>query len=66
MLAAVAAATAVSLELTILLSKSIPWPIATSSGRPRPSEGRYDVRVPVTTADELGELAASFNEMVTG
>ena len=29
-------------------------------------EGHYDVFVPVTTGDELGELAASFNQMVQG
>ena len=29
-------------------------------------EGHYDVSVPVTTGDELGELAASFNQMVDG
>ncbi len=29
-------------------------------------EGRFDVAVPVTTGDELGELAASFNQMVEG
>ena len=39
----------------------------TSSGRPRRfAEGDYDVSVPVTTGDELGELAASFNQMVAG
>ena len=66
-LAAVAAATAISLELTILLSKSILRPIADlQRATEAVSEGRYDVRVPVTTADELGELAASFNEMIAG
>ena len=30
------------------------------------AEGRYDVSVPLTTGDELGELASSFNEMVEG
>ena len=56
----------ISLELTILLSKSILRPIRDlQRATEAVSEGRYDVRVPVTTADELGELAASFNEMVT-
>ena len=66
-LVAVGVATTISLELTVLFSKSILRPIAdlrraTYSVR----EGRYDVSVPVTTGDELGELAASFNEMVNG
>jgi adenylate cyclase len=66
-LVAVAVATTVSLELTLLLSKSILRPIAdlqraTESVR----AGRYDLSVPVTTADELGDLAASFNQMVAG
>ena len=35
-------------------------------GDRRVGEGDYDVAVPVTTADEIGELAASFNGMVPG
>ena len=66
-LIAVAVATTVSLELTVLFAKSILRPIAdlrraTEAVR----EGRYDVSVPVTTGDELGELAAAFNETVAG
>jgi adenylate cyclase len=66
-LVAVAVATTISLELTVLFAKSILRPIAdlrraTQAVR----EGRYDVSVPVTTGDELGELAASFNQMVQG
>ena len=66
-LIAVAVATTISLELTVLFSKSILRPIAdlrraTNALR----EGRYDVAVPVTTGDELGELAGSFNQMVEG
>jgi adenylate cyclase len=66
-LVAVAVATTISLELTVLFSKSILRPIndlrhATEAL----AEGRYDVSVPVTTGDELGELASSFNEMVEG
>jgi adenylate cyclase len=66
-LVAVAVATTVSLELTVLFSKSILRPIADlQRATEAVREGRYDVSVPVTTGDELGELAASFNEMVEG
>src|SRR3954469_17335737 len=66
-LIAVGVATTISLELTVLFAKSIVRPIAdlrraTEAVR----EGRFDVSVPVTTGDELGELAASFNQMVEG
>jgi adenylate cyclase len=64
---AVGVATTVSLELTVLLSKSILRPIAdlqraTDSVR----EGNFEGAVPVTTGDEFGELAASFNQMLEG
>jgi adenylate cyclase len=66
-LAAVAVATAISLELTVLFAKSIVRPIADlQRATDAVREGRYDVSVPVTTGDELGELAASFNQMVEG
>jgi len=66
-LVAVAVATTISLELTVMLSKSILRPIADlQRATDAVREGRYDVAVPVTTADELGDLAASFNQMVTG
>lgn len=67
-LIAVAVATAISLELTILLSKSILRPVADlHKATHAVAEGRYeDVQVPMTTGDELGELAASFNAMVDG
>ena len=64
---AIAIATAISLELTILLSKSILRPIADlQRATDAVRKGRYDVTVPVTTGDELGELAVSFNQMVEG
>ncbi len=64
---AVAVATAISLELSVMLSKSILRPIGDlQEATERVAEGDYDVKVPVTTGDELGELAASFNEMASG
>jgi adenylate cyclase len=66
-LVAVAVATTISLELTIMLSKSILRPIADlQRATDAVREGRYDVAVPVTTGDELGDLATSFNQMVSG
>ncbi len=66
-LVAVAVATTISLELTVLFSKSILRPIADMRRATQAvREGHYDVFVPVTTGDELGELAASFNQMVQG
>ncbi len=66
-LIAVGVAGAISLELTLLLTKSILAPIADlRKATAAVAEGDLEVAVPVTTADELGELAASFNQMVTG
>jgi class 3 adenylate cyclase len=66
-LVAVAVATTISLELTVLFSKSILRPINDlQRATEAVAEGRYDVSVPVTTGDELGGLAASFNQMVEG
>ncbi len=66
-LVALAVATTISLELTVLLSKSILRPIADlRRATEAVLEGRFDVAVPVTTGDELGELAVSFNQMVAG
>jgi adenylate cyclase len=64
---AVLVATTISLELTVLLSKSILRPLKDlERGLDRVRAGSYDVSVPVTTGDELGDLAASFNQMVEG
>lgn len=66
-LVALLVATTISLELTVMLSKSILHPLQDlERAVERISEGDLDVSVPVTTGDELGELAASFNEMVAG
>ena len=64
---AVLVAFTVSLELTLLLTKSILQPVddlieATHAVK----RGDLDVRVPVASGDELGELAGSFNEMMQG
>jgi len=66
-LVAIGVATTISLELTVLLSRSILIPLAdlrraTDAVR----RGDFDVAVAVTTADEIGELASSFNQMVGG
>jgi adenylate cyclase len=66
-LIALLVSTTISLELTVLLSKSILRPLADlERAVDAINEGRYDVSVPVTTGDEFGDLAASFNEMVEG
>lgn len=66
-LIALLVATTVSLELTMLLSKSILRPLKDlERALEHVRAGRYDVAVPVTTGDELGDLAASFNQMVEG
>ncbi len=66
-LVAIGVATTISLELTILLSRSVLTPLvdlrrATEEVR----QGNLDVEVAVTTMDEIGELAASFNQMLSG
>lgn len=66
-LIAIGVATAISLELSVLLSRSILDPLRDlQEATARVAAGDFSVRVPVTTADELGELATSFNEMVEG
>ena len=66
-LVAVAVATTISLELTVLLSKSVLNPISDlSRATEAVRRGDYDVHVPVVSGDELGELTASFNQMVAG
>ena len=66
-LIAIGVAFTISFELTVLLTKSILRPIEDlQKGIEAVREGRYDVSIPVTTADELGELSAGFNQMVKG
>ena len=64
---AVGVAFTISLELTLLLTKSILRPVddlleATDAVK----RGDLDARVPVVSGDELGALAGSFNEMMQG
>jgi adenylate cyclase len=62
-----AVAFTVALELAMLLANSIVRPFsALGKGMAAVRDGRYDVRVPVTTSDELGELADGFNRMAAG
>jgi class 3 adenylate cyclase len=64
---ALAIAFAISFELTVLLSRSILRPIEDlEAATERIRQGRYDEHVPVTTADEFGELSSAFNQMVEG
>ena len=66
-LTALLVSTTISLELTVMLTKSILHPINDLERAVESvNQGNYDVSVPVTTGDELGDLAASFNEMVEG
>lgn len=57
----------VALELTFLLSDSISRPMSALRDGIRAIErGDYEVRIPVTTSDDLGELSDGFNRMATG
>jgi class 3 adenylate cyclase len=66
-LIALAVAFAISFELTVLLSRSILRPVEDlEAATERIRQGRFDEHVPVTTADEFGELSSAFNQMVDG
>jgi adenylate cyclase len=65
--AAVLVAFTVSFELTILVTKSVLRPVRDLLEATRKvKEGDLSARVPVTSGDEMGALAGSFNEMVAG
>jgi adenylate cyclase len=56
-----------STELTVLLSRAVTTPIAdVREAMLRVRSGDYTTRVPVTSSDELGELAHDFNLMTHG
>ena len=64
---AVLVAFTVSLELTILLARSVVDPITQLRGMAeRIAAGDFSVRVPVASTDETGRLAQSFNAAVAG
>lgn len=66
-LVAVLVAFTISLELTLLVTRSVLGPVDDLLGATdRVKCGDLDVRVPVTSGDELGRLAGSFNEMMEG
>ena len=64
---AVIVAFTISFELTVLVTKSVLDPVGdlleATDGVKR---GDFSTRVPVVSGDEMGALAASFNEMVRG
>ena len=62
-----AVAFSISLELTLLLSDSILRPMsALHDGIRAVQRGEYDVQIPVTTSDDVGELTDGFNRMAAG
>jgi class 3 adenylate cyclase len=66
-LVAVGVAFTVSLELTLLLSRSILDPIDTlRRATERVGQADFSVRVPVVSGDETGQLSRAFNEAIAG
>jgi class 3 adenylate cyclase len=64
---AVLVAFTVSFELTLLLTRSVVAPVRELvDATQRVKGGDFSARVPVTSGDEIGQLARSFNEMLTG
>jgi class 3 adenylate cyclase len=64
---AVIVAFTVSFELTVLVTRSITVPIgALLDATERVRSGDLSARVPVVSGDEMGQLARSFNAMMSG
>jgi adenylate cyclase len=64
---AVLVAFTVSFELTLLLTRSVVAPVRDLlAATERVREGDLTTRVPVVSGDEMGELAKSFNAMMSG
>jgi adenylate cyclase len=64
---AVLVAFTISLELTVLVTRSVLKPVERMlAATEAVKRGDLDARVPVTSGDELGQLAGSFNEMMEG
>lgn len=64
---AIAVAFTISLELSVLLSRTILQPLwHLRRGTERVAAGDLSVRVPMTGTDEAGRLAGSFNQMMLG
>ena len=64
---AVLVAFTISLELTLLVTRSVIQPVdALLKATESVKRGDLDARVPITSGDEMGQLAGSFNEMMQG
>jgi adenylate cyclase len=64
---AVLVAFTISLELILLVTRSVLQPVdALLEATEAVKAGDLDARVPVTSGDEMGQLAGSFNEMMQG
>ena len=57
----------ISIWMTLLLAEAVSGPVTRLRDATRSvARGDFDVRVPVVSTDEAGELAAAFNEMTAG
>ena len=64
---AVLVAFTISLELTLLVTRSVTQPVdSLLEATEAVKHGDLDARVPITSGDEMGQLAGSFNEMMQG